>query len=73
MKKVITPFVIIALTLGFISCEAESLSDTSTLYEHGTDGDVVIIDKRTDDDDENGTDGDVVIIDKRTDDEDGGN
>lgn len=71
MKKVITPIALFAISLFLFSCEAESLSDTQTLYEHGTDGDVVIIDKRTKDED--GTDGDEVIIDKRTKDESGGN
>ncbi len=71
MKHVITSLAFVAISLGAISCEAENLSETNVLYEQGTDGDVVIIDKRTRDTD--GTDGDVVIIDKRTKDEDGGN
>lgn len=70
MKKLATPIALFAISLFLFSCEAESLSESQVLYEHGTDGDEVIIDKRTKDED--GTDGDEVIIDKRTKDE-GGN
>lgn len=47
MKKAVSIFAVLVLSIGLFSCEAESTSETDALYDiQATDGDIIKSDGR---------------------------